>query len=111
MRLSAVGYQNRVSYTSNNDISNSAKVVEPKKNDNIKKVVKYAGLAILAAGAVALLATKGKSLVNTFKKSAGAPNTNSNLSEKIEEIVPEVLDFDTVWGPKIAARKMAKKKH
>lgn len=106
MRLSAVGYQNRISYTGNTEVNNTKTVAEPKRNEKVKKAVKYTALTVAGLAVLALVVDKGKSLGKLFK--GFGKNKGKQTGEKIEEIVPEVLDFDTVWGPKIAARKKAK---
>lgn len=106
MKLSAVGYQNRISYTGNLETNNTQKLAEPKRKETVKKAVKYTALAVAGLATLALIADKGKSLGKLFK-SLGK-NTGKQTGEKVEEIIPEVLDFDAVWGPKIAARKKAK---
>lgn len=106
MKLSALGCQNRISYTGNLETNNTQKHAEPKRNETVKKAVKYTALAVAGLTALALVADKGKSLGKLFKNLG--KNTGKQTGEKVEEIIPEVLDFDTVWGPKITARKKTK---
>lgn len=108
MNLSSIGYQNS-SYTGNNNVTRR---VEHPVNKDKKQTYKKVGLTLAGAAILALALTKGKSAGKLFGKLGGESkavvDTSKKAGEKMEEIVPEVLDFDTVWGPKIAARKKAK---
>ena len=105
MRLSAIGYQNRISYSGNTEVNNIKTVAEPKQNENMKKAVKYTALAVAGLTLVALFAEKGKPLGKLFK--GFGKNADKQSGEKVEEVVPEVLDYD-YFGQRIAYRKKAK---
>lgn len=106
MKLAPIGYQDSISYTSNNETRRM--VVQPVNNDK-KQTRKKVGLALAGVALLAFALTKGKSLGKIFGKLGGESKTvaegSKSAGEKIEEIVPEVLDFDTVWGPKISQSK------